>query len=65
MMSNAGLFRAKAHEDHKLLLATLPKSGVVEYDATPILARIKPEDLTGPARRKNLTLLAVTRKAGH
>ena len=62
MMSNASLFRAQAAADHRLLLATLPRCGVVEYDATPILARIKPEDLTGPARRKNLTLLRASMK---
>lgn len=62
MMSNASLFRTQARAENMLLLATMPKSGVVEYDETPVLARIKPEDLTGPARRKNLTLLAVNRK---
>jgi hypothetical protein len=58
MRSNVGVFRAKDAADRAMLKAVMPLSGVVEYDDTPVFARVKPEDLTGPARR-NMTLLPV------
>lgn len=54
MNSNVSLFHRHEAAQWKLALATLPKSGVVEYDNTPILDRIDPQELTGPARRQAL-----------
>lgn len=51
MSSNVSLFHRHEAAQWKLALATLPKSGVVEYDATPVCDRIPAAQLTGPARR--------------
>lgn len=36
----------------RMILATMPTIGVVEYDDTPILSRIPAEQLTGKAWRE-------------
>lgn len=46
-MSNANLFRRYNYEQQKMLLATLPKSGVVEYN----LPDIDLKNLVGPTAR--------------
>jgi hypothetical protein len=46
-MSNASLFRRYNREQDRLLLATLPKSGVLDYD----LPDIDLTNLVGPTAR--------------
>ena len=64
-MNDVAMWHNFTRAQDAMVRATMPTAGVIEYDDTPILSRVKPEDLTGPARRANLALLTVKQNRSH